>query len=144
MDPLVFRSKIDLWLLLVLLAAIAVPVAIIGLALPWPSLGIGARMVVGLVLASSALLPLWPLLSTAYRFDATSLHVRSGQFAWRIPLAEVQSVTPTRNPLSSPALSLDRLRIRFGARDEIMISPADRDRFLAELQRRAPQACIER
>ena len=41
----------------------------------------------------------------------TDLVVRSGPFHWTIPLRSVRSVVPTRNPLSSPAVSLDRLRI---------------------------------
>ena len=144
MDEIAFRSKIDLWLLLVLLAGIAMPLAITALALPWPSLGVGARVFVGLVVLSAVALPLWLLGSTSYRFDANTLHIRSGPFAWRVPLAQVRDVSPTRSALSSPALSLDRLRIRFGERDEIMISPAERERFLAALQRRAPQARIGR
>ena len=30
------------------------------------------------------------------------------------PVAEITRITPTRNPLSSPALSLDRLRNEYG------------------------------
>lgn len=44
-------------------------------------------------------------------------------------------IFPTRNPLSSPALSLDRLHVQFGQDlfNAILISPADRDRFLTGL-----------
>jgi hypothetical protein len=39
-------------------------------------------------------------------------------------------VEETRNPLSSPALSLDRLKITYGNGKRIMISPADKIGFL--------------
>lgn len=56
----------------------------------------------------------------------------------RVPLREIRLVRSTRNPLSSPALSLDRLRIEYGRR-AIMISPDDKARFLEELQKRMPR-----
>ena len=57
----------------------------------------------------------------------------------RIPFADLSEVRPKSNPLSAPALSLDRLRVRFGrgAFRALMISPAARDLFLDELARKA-------
>lgn len=42
----------------------------------------------------------------------------------------------TSNPLASPALSLDRLKIEYGQGHWIMISPRDREGFLRELESR--------
>jgi hypothetical protein len=63
------------------------------------------------------------------------LTIRFGLCRQRIPLAEIRAVYPTRNPLSSPALSLDRLHVRFGEGffKSVMISPAERDEFLHHL-----------
>ena len=55
-----------------------------------------------------------------------------------MPLAAIDAVEPARNPLSSPACSLDRLRIEYGAK-RIMISPLDKAGFLRALAARAPQ-----
>src|SRR5690606_1532665 len=95
-----------------------------------PSLAVAlaALLLVGVIL------PLWILRSTYYTLDARYLHVRSGPFKWRVPLRDIRAVRPTRSPLSSPALSLDRLRIEFGRAGSIMISPGDKDRFLTELE----------
>jgi hypothetical protein len=41
-----------------------------------------------------------------------------------------------RGALSSPALSLDRLRVEYGRSQWLMISPADKERFLRELNAR--------
>ena len=70
-----------------------------------------------------------------YGLDDTHLIVRHGVCRQRIPLVEISTVYPTRNPLSSPALSLDRLHVQFGRGffKSVMISPADRDRFLDDL-----------
>jgi hypothetical protein len=46
-----------------------------------------------------------------------------------VPIDSIEKVEATRSPLSSPALSLDRLRINYGKR-RIMVSPSDRAGFL--------------
>ena len=49
---------------------------------------------------------------------------------WNGGEIEIQDITPSRNILSAPALSLDRLKIRFGKRAFILVSPEDKDGFL--------------
>lgn len=70
------------------------------------------------------------MFGTSYTIDRRVLTVRSGPFRWKVPLDEIESVEATRSPLSSPALSLDRLRVRYGKRRSILVSPADKERFL--------------
>jgi hypothetical protein len=54
-----------------------------------------------------------------------------------ILLEEIYTVVEsTRNPASSPALSLDRLLIRYGGGSEIMVSPADKAGFMAAIKKR--------
>jgi hypothetical protein len=78
------------------------------------------------------------LYAVDYTLEGDALRIRASFFRWRVPLAAIDSVEPTRNPLSSPACSLDRLLIRYGAR-RIMISPEDKTVFLRALAARAPQ-----
>jgi hypothetical protein len=80
----------------------------------------------------------WVLYGTFYEFAGELLVIRCGPFRFRVPLSELDSVEPTSNPLSSPACSLDRLLLRYGNR-RIMISPADKYAFLANLQLRCPR-----
>lgn len=137
MSAVTFRSKVDWWLALALLisaaASIAAVVMVAVLESPWASLAISP------ILLLSVGLPLWLLAATHYTIDGTVLHVRSGPFAWRVALRDIRAVTPTRNPLSSPALSLDRLRIDYGARRSIMVSPEDKQGFVAALLGRGAQ-----
>jgi hypothetical protein len=85
-----------------------------------------------------AALPLWLLRTTDYTITDTHLRIRCGPFRWNVPLADVRAVRPTRNPLSSPALSLDRLRIEYSRSLAVMVSPDDKEGFLSELRTRAP------
>jgi hypothetical protein len=79
------------------------------------------------------------LFPMTYGVTDTHLIIRHGLVRQRIELAKITSVEPTRNPLSSPALSLDRLRITFGTGffKKVMISPAAKKEFLVELALRA-------
>lgn len=74
-----------------------------------------------------------------YGLDRQQLIVRSGMCRQRIPLPSILAVRRTRNPLSSPALSLDRLHVQYGEGffKAVMISPLDREGFLEDLRNRA-------
>jgi hypothetical protein len=128
-----FPSKRDAWLTVVLWIAAATCLAsgVAGVAAD-PSLG---KVVLLIVLADVAALVLWILYGTSYTFAGDLLDIRSGPFRFKVPVADVVSVEPSRNPLSSPACSLDRLLIRYGTR-QILVSPQDRSAFLDTLARR--------
>jgi hypothetical protein len=129
---LVFRSKIDLWL--VALVA-AVPVLLLAFALE--GTGFDDRLA---DLASIAAVVLVLLIFTALYFTTSytitpdALLVKSGPFSWIVPLREISSIEPTRSPASAPALSLDRLLIRYGG-DELIVSPADKAGFMSAIKR---------
>lgn len=132
--PVRFASRIDAWLLFVLLVAVAASLWALGTALLRGS-GAQALLLLLLVGLPGVVLPLW-LLATSYELTREQLVVRSGPFRWRVPLAEVRAVVPSRSWLSAPALSLDRLRIDHGRSGSLLVSPKDRDRFIAELEAR--------
>ena len=128
----VYRSKIDAWLLAVLALAMAVSLFVTfmifstGSPVAWLVAAVTAGIGVGL--------PLWLLLSTRYTLEPRRLVVQSGPFKWRIAVADITSITPSSNPLSSPALSLDRLRIDYGRSSSLMISPRNKDQFVREIE----------
>lgn len=129
----VYTSKIDTWLLIVLLVSVAVALVAAGATIVTKSavaIAIGAFIAV-----IGAGLPVWLLTSTKYTIGSETLLVQSGPFNWKVPLDAISSVEPTRNPLSSPALSLDRLHIKYGRGQEIMISPRNKATFIEELER---------
>lgn len=74
-----------------------------------------------------------------YEITTSSLRIRSGLLQYRIPLSSIESVRPTRNPLSAPAWSLDRLRIDYrknGRLSFALISPENKVSFLRTLVQR--------
>jgi hypothetical protein len=128
-----FRSKVDWWLGLVLLVAPAI--SLVG----WVAAADSERWAASMGLLVLAAVYLGLLFPMKYGLTDTHLVVRHGLVRQKIELAKITSVEPTRSPLSSPALSLDRLRITFGAGffKKVMISPAAKQEFLVELALRA-------
>ncbi len=130
---MVFRSKVDAWLV-----AICVPAILL---MAWTVRQFAVRphewtadwVKVGLVLAGIVIVGS-PFASTYYRIDGPELFIRCGVFHWRIATASITNITPTHDPRSSPALSLDRLRIDYGAGKTILVSPKDKTGFVDALR----------
>jgi len=128
-----FAAKRDGWLVALLWCA---SLADFGVA-AWLWLGLrGAPAFVAPLLLAAGAFQLHVLYATDYTLEADALRIRASFFRWRIPLAAIESIEPTRNPLSSPAPSLDRLLIRYGGGRRVMISPADKAGFLRALAQR--------
>ncbi|UKE71286.1 PH domain-containing protein [Xanthomonas cerealis pv. cerealis] len=85
----------------------------------------GGLLTAAAVFVIGTVLPAWLLLSTAYTIESEVLIVRSGPIRQRIPLDQISDIRPSSNPISSPALSLDRLEIHYGQK-RILISPKDK------------------
>jgi len=129
----VYRSKVDLWLVVVIAA---VPIVLLefildGLNTPDKFAELLALVIVLAVLGIFA----WLYFSTRYTITGDFLLVKTGPFSWVIPIEDIVRIEPTRNPSSSPALSLDRLLIRYGQSAELMISPKDKSGFMDELKK---------
>ena len=124
-----FKSKVDTWILILMIVAIVFQVFAVGTAALQADDPLATTGLMLLVIGVSGLL-VWLLFGTYYTVERGYLRIASGPFRWRVPLADITSVTATRSPLSSPALSLDRIMIRYGKRGRVMVSPADREGFL--------------
>ncbi|GAV25414.1 hypothetical protein ciss_13470 [Carboxydothermus islandicus] len=78
----------------------------------------------------------WVWFSTGYKIEEDFLVIKSGPLKAKIPIKEITKIYKTRSPVSSVALSLDRLAIVFGKNyDEVIISPVDEDKFIDELRK---------
>ncbi len=133
-----FRSKVDAWVVITLVLAAAMAL-LAAYALPSRDVRFGLLGPV-LLVAVGAGLPLWILLSTSYAVKDRALVIRSGPFGWRIPLSEITRMAPTRAAWSSPALSLDRLRIEYGAGKTVLVSPTDHGAFMRAVSEAADAA----
>jgi hypothetical protein len=130
----VYRSKADAWLVTALCLAIAGSLGAAYAMLSSASMSATPLAMAAVSISIGSGLPAWLLLSTRYTLEARQLVVQSGPFCWRIDYAEIEAITPTSNPSSSPALSLDRLRIDYGRGKMLMISPRDRSNFLLAIE----------
>jgi hypothetical protein len=136
--PRTYSSKIDGFVVLAFCGlALAFSLAVGG-ALTLPTTGRLLALVIFGPLGAG--LPLWTLLGTRYTIDGTLLFVRSGPSRWTIPIRDIRSITPTRALTSSPALSLDRLRIEYSDGRVLLVSPREKETFLRDLQDRRTQA----
>ncbi len=135
MDPsshfvLVFPSKIDRWIVwLTAIPLLVSAAAVTSALLASPPLS-AALLMVGLEVVIVAFIA-WTYRSTRYLVTDREVIARSGPFRWRIEIAGIESIRPSRRPLSSPAMSLDRLEVRYGGGRRLLISPQDREGFLA-------------
>lgn len=76
------------------------------------------------------------LLNTRYTIgNDGSLKVRCGFFVnLRIDINTIRKIEATKSMLSSPALSLDRLEVFYNKFDSVIISPQNKEDFIAALQ----------
>ncbi|QDW21055.1 PH domain-containing protein [Flavobacterium sp. KBS0721] len=81
--------------------------------------------------------------TTGYTVDKDSLRIKCGFFIDKsIIISGIQKISETYNPLSSPAASLDRLRITYRG-GEILISPREKRDFINDLTRINPDIVVE-
>jgi hypothetical protein len=128
-----YRSKVDGKIALVTGLTVVV---LVGTGATLPERNHDAAVALHVVSLFCLAVCVWTLLATYYVIDATSLVVRSGPFHWTISLRDIRSVKPSRDIRSGPALSFDRLRIEYGAGRVLMVSPREKEAFLADLARR--------
>lgn len=133
-----YKSAVDWWIGAVLVFAAAMVPLLLALAI----IGFGRDYVGTAILAVSAAMMAAILSGLVYpvRYTTTPdrLIVQSGMVKYRIDYPDISTIEPTRAAWSSPALSLDRLKVKYG-NSWLMISPAERKQFLEDIQRRAPQ-----
>ncbi|MBR7715765.1 PH domain-containing protein [Acinetobacter nosocomialis] len=131
-----FRSKIDWWLLLIFVVITANIIFKIYQEVHHSSIGTNFSH---LIIYSLVIVVIWfPIFSTYYVVENSTLVIKSLVFRWKINIDDIIQIEPTYNPLSSPALSLDRLKISYmknGRVAKAMISPKDKEGFLNTLRK---------
>jgi|SRR5690625_652245 len=134
----IYRSKIDAWLVIVLVVSMGIMLASVStVLLSSPEQG---RVVVLVSLVLAVGLPAWVFMSTRYVVSRRQLRVQCGPFRWKIPVADIVRITPSNSPLASPALSLDRLRIEYGSGKSLLVSPRLASDFIRDLEAQAERS----
>lgn len=142
-----FKSKVDWWYYLVTALFAGACVFLIICAFQTGKALLKAEAALFLLIFFLVILPV--LFMSCCVFEKDCLRVKCGFFGntpfvgSRIPYRNIVSVEKTRDPSSSMAPSLDRVGIEFRSggkhNDYVMVAPKEKDRFIAELQKRNPQ-----
>lgn len=132
-----FRSNVDGWFI-----ALAAVVIAVGIAGAIAAATAGTRLLPVIVAIPAIALVIWIWRSTRYVITDTSLQVRSALLNVAVPLRDITRLRRTSTALSAPALSLDRLAVEYGG-GAIVISPAERDQFVAAITSRNPLVDVE-
>ena len=130
-----FKSKVDWWLNLIFAGFVIINIwAIISFVLGSGSI---VMVIIFSPLAILLIIPIW--LNTYYLVGDNELLIKCGLLNYaKIDYNLIASITGTRSLLSSPALSLDRLEIRYKAKNgkfynTIIISPKDKQELINQL-----------
>ena len=82
---------------------------------------------------------------TTYRInESNELIIKCGLiFNSVVLISKIKSISRTRNPISSPAPSLDRIELKYGKWDSVLISPKDKQGLTNELLKINPNIDIK-
>lgn len=133
-EGIAYRSKVDWWLGL-LLGGAMVGTLYMALAPLFQGKGIQWSMV---VTAAVTMMIVLPLFGIKYVFYSGHLTICCGMYGKeRVEYGTIRQVKETRNPISSAAMSLDRLQIDYlvrGVHKTVLISPVRKKEFMNRLE----------
>jgi len=133
-EGIVYRSKVDLWLGLLLGGSVGYMVY---LTLVPIIKGEGVEWVITISTIFILLLIL-PLFAIKYVLYSEHLYISCGIYGKiRIPYDAISNIKATHNPLSSAALSLDRIQIDYtenGYHQMVLISPVRKKEFMRKIE----------
>lgn len=134
-----FSSKRDTWIGLLLW----IPIIAVFVLTTWIPLTNGHYDPIGtFIFVPIVAFIAWIWFGTGYRVTDDELNIKSGPIRQTIPLKEITKIESTRNPISSPALSLDRLEIKYGEGNVAIISPQDKEGFINLIVSKYPTVTI--
>jgi len=127
-----FESKKDRWIVFVLWGAVIV-ILFTSFKLLTDS-GVTTNLLLQPVNLLTIYICLSVLYQTYYIINGEYLILRSGPIVKRIRIDDITAIKETKDMLSSPALSIDRLKIIYKqSKVGIMVSPLEKELFLREL-----------
>ncbi|SKC82116.1 PH domain-containing protein [Maledivibacter halophilus] len=116
-----FHSKKDLWLGLLI----------------WIPIGggfiaslMGEGLFIKILMLAILIFIGWMWFGTRYYISNGIIIVKYGPFRKSIVIKDIKTIKKTNNPISSPALSIDRIEIRYGYSGIVLISPRDMEGFI--------------
>ena len=133
----VFTSKIDFWLAFLILGSSLLLILVPVWEWVYNDSSIRRILFISLFTMPGAILLLLIFFNVKYSLSDDELFVKNGFSTQRIPLKDIIYIIPTNSMLSAPALSLDRIEIKYEG-GSIVISPKDKEGFYHAIQERVP------
>ncbi len=129
-----FRSKIDIWILVLLIGILSIQAYVLVATVMQPiptsaKYAVAGSSIFAFVLVASL------LLRTHYTIDGNELKIVSGPIRRIVKISEISRISESNALWSSPALSLDRLKIEYANTKRVLISPDDKAGFLKAIGR---------
>lgn len=123
---LIFKSKVDWWMAAIFLA---VPISMIYGVITEPNAILMLVTTIVIVLLATL------FFGTKYIIEGEELIVYGGIYKKRIDIKQIRSLHPLKNPLSAPAMSIDRIEITYNITfsEVILVSPKDKEGFVKKL-----------
>lgn len=116
----IYKSKIDWWLIILILGVFGYPIVE----------GILSKEYILSIIFGLILIMFYFLSKTIqYKIDGENLVICKT----KIGIKTIRKIYKTNNPLSSPAMSLNRIAVVYNKFDEVLISPKEREEFIDEL-----------
>lgn len=137
----VFQSKVDTWLVILIIAVFIVPInSILNNHANVTTLAITIGLSISILFVVVSI-----LYKTSYTVSGHLLIVKSGfLLREKYDIDKITNITRTRSLLSAPAPSLDRIAIHFEKKfTPLIISPKDQREFAKYLQSINPKIKIE-
>ena len=79
-------------------------------------------------------------LNTVYIIEEKKLKIKCGFFSYKpVEIDEIKEITKSSNIISSPAASFDRIEIKYGKFEELIISPKNKFEFAQYLKNLNPK-----
>ena len=133
----VYKSKVDLFLAIIIIMMIVLGLFFAGLGI-WKiatnAPGYGWSLGTGIFTLLLIISMVWPVY---YVLENDRLIIRFGWFRSKINYEIISGIKPSSNLLSSPALSVDKIRINYkGKVGFVLISPNNKEEFMKDLASR--------
>ena len=138
----VFTSKIDFWLAFLILGSSLLLILVPVWEWMYNNSSIKRILFISLFTMPGAILLLLIFFNVKYSLSDDELFVKNGFSTQSIPLKDIIYIIPTNSMLSAPALSLDRIEIKYKG-GSIVISPKDKEGFYRAIQERVPALEID-
>ena len=130
----VYNSRVDWWIAALIGGSILFCIGLGGYLVAVDKTA--AVILFGIVVLMIALILLL-CVPCRYILHDDHLLVQAGIIQYKIPYSDIQKIEKSSNPLSSPALSLKRVKIT-RSKGFILVSPPDREQFIRDISARLP------